>query len=72
MSFHTPTPQQVVQKTPDPLINLGEAGHAAKNERNKRGLMSTFLSNNNPAARSSGILGSIIRAGNKALGNSNV
>lgn len=70
MSFHTPKISDVVQKTPDPLINLGETGTEAENQRNKRGMLSTFLQGSRN--RSSGILGGVLGGPKQTLGSSNV
>lgn len=70
MSYHTPNIEQVVQKTPDPLINLGETSEEMKNQRNKRGFLSTFLQGSRN--RQAGILGSLIGNQKQSLGSSNV
>lgn len=41
MAHRPPTP--TAEKAPDPLINLGETGAEAANQKNKRGFLSTFL-----------------------------
>ena len=43
MGYHAPKASSVVQKTPDPLINLGETNADMKNQRNKQGMLSSFL-----------------------------
>ena len=58
MSYHAPKASDVVQKTPDPLINLGETNAEIKNQRNKRGLLSTFLQGSRN--RTAGMLGQAV------------
>lgn len=47
-----------VQKTPDPLINLGETSADVQNQRNKQGFLASFLQGTRN--RSSGILGGVL------------
>lgn len=57
----TPTPE----KTPDPLINLGEVGAEAQNQRNRQGFLSSFLQGSRN--RTAGFLSGIT---SRQLGNS--
>lgn len=43
MSYRAPKVKDVVQETPPPLINISETSADMVNQRNKRGLLSTFL-----------------------------
>lgn len=43
MSYRAPKVNDVVQKAPPPLINLSETSADLQNQRNKRGLLSSFL-----------------------------
>ena len=67
MSFKTPkTPS--VQKTQDPLINLAETSGDVQTQRNKKGLLSTFLQGSrNPT---SGMLGQVFKGTTETLGKS--
>lgn len=47
-----------VQKTPDPLINLGETSADVQNQRNKQGFLSSFLQGTRN--RGSGMLSGIL------------
>ena len=70
MSMHAPsTPQvkEVVEETPDPLINMGETSAAVKNEKRKKGLLSTVTGSRN---RSGGLLANLAK--HFDLGNSNI
>ena len=69
MSFHTPKVKDVVQKTPDPLINLAETGADVQNQRSKRGLLSTFLQGSRN--RGAGMIGQALSK-TTTLGTSNV
>ena len=69
MSHHAPKVENVVEKTPDPLINLGDTSAAVKNERNKRGLLSTFLDRSSANTRSSGFLANMMNNKTTTLGN---
>ena len=60
MSAHVPKAKNVVQETPDPLINLGDTAAAVSNEKRKRGMLSTFMGNSMGNARSSGFLANLI------------
>ena len=60
MSAHAPSVEQVVQKTPDPLINLGATSADVSNERRKKGMLSTFMGNSMGNARSSGFLAGLM------------
>ena len=60
MSMHAPKAKDIVQETPDPLINLGDTAAAVSNERRKRGMLSTFMGNSMGNARSSGFLAGLI------------
>lgn len=68
MGYSAPDIKQVVQKTPDPVINMGDAASAVRNQRNKRGLLSTFMGNSSANNRSSGFLANMINKTN-TLGN---
>ena len=69
MSYHAPKVKDVVEKTPDPLINLGDTSAAVKNEHNKRGLLSTFLDHSSANTRSSGFLANMMNNKTTTLGN---
>ena len=69
MSYHAPKASEVVQKTPDPLINLGEVGADVQNQRSKRGLLSTFLQGSRN--RGAGMIGQALSK-TTTLGTSNV
>lgn len=71
MSFKTPSTPKV-EKTPDPLINLGETSADVQNQRNKQGFLSSFLQGTRN--RSSGMLGGILNGMQKqqTLGSSGV
>lgn len=69
MSHSVPTP--AVTKTPDPLINLGSTSAEVKNQKNKQGFLSTFLTGSRN--RTAGLLGPAL--GNQrsvSLGNTNL
>lgn len=51
MAHTPPTPKPV--PVPDPLINLGETGAETQNQRNKQGMLASFLQGRN---RGSGFL----------------
>ena len=51
MAHSVPTPK--VTPTPDPLINLAETGAEVQNQRNKQGMLASFLQGRN---RGSGFL----------------
>ena len=70
MSFHTPNVNQVVQKTPDPLVNLNETSADVQNQRNKRGLLSTFLQGSRN--RTSGTIGQALANTHNTLGTSGI
>jgi hypothetical protein len=70
MGYKAPKIQQVVQKTPDPLINLGETGADMQNERNKRGLLSTFLQGSRN--RTAGTIGQALSNTRTTLGSSGI
>lgn len=67
MGYSAPKVKDVVQKTPDPLINLGNTTGVIQNEKHKRGLLSTFLQ---PRNRSAGMLSNIMKQ--HELGSANV
>lgn len=69
MSYHVPKANDVVEKTPDPLINLGDVAADAKNQRNKRGLLSTFLDHSAASTRSAGFLAGLANNKTTTLGN---
>lgn len=70
MSYKAPKVSEVVQKTPDPLINLAETGAEVKNQKDKKGLLSTFLQGSrNPT---SGVLGQALGNSKTTLGSSNI
>lgn len=64
MSYHAPKAPEP-QKKLDPVINMAEAGQALGLERQKKGYLSTFLSQKKAGVRAQGFLSG-------ALGNSNV
>lgn len=68
MGYHAP--KNVVQKTPDPLINLAETGAEVQNQRNKRGMLSTFLQGSRN--RTAGTLANAVVHRQQSLGSSNV
>lgn len=69
MSHSVPTP--AVTKTPDPLINLGETSAEVRNQKNKQGFLSTFLTGSRN--RTAGLLGPAVSGQrNTALGNVNL
>lgn len=70
MSYKAPKASDVVQKTPDPLINLGTTGADVENQRNKRGMLSTFLQGSRN--RSAGMIGQALNTARTTLGSSNV
>lgn len=70
MSYKAPKVSEVVQKTPDPLINLAETGADFENQKNKRGLLSTFLQGSRN--RSSGMIGQALSTAKTTLGSSNI
>lgn len=67
MSYHAPKmpSSQAPEKPEDPLINMKEFGQALKNEKNKSGYLSTFLSQKRAGVKQNGFLSG-------ALGNSNI
>ena len=67
MSMHVPRAKDVVQETPDPLINLGETSAVVGNEKRKKGMLSTFTGARN---RSGGLLANLAR--HISLGNNNI
>ena len=69
MSYHAPKVSDVVQKTPDPLINLGDTSAAVRNQRNKRGMLSTFMDRSAAASRSAGFLAGLANNKSSTLGN---
>lgn len=70
MAHSAPTVKQVVQKTPDPLINLGDTSGAVANEKRKRGMLSTFMGNTGGGmSRSSGFLAGLMNRIQPRLGN---
>lgn len=70
MGYKAPKASDVVQKAPDPLINLGETGADLQNQRNKRGLLSTFLQGSRN--RTAGMLGSVVSNLSSTLGRNNI
>lgn len=68
MGYHAP--KNVVQKTPDPLINLAETGAEVEYQKNKRGMLSTFLQGSRN--RTSGMIGQALNRTQPTLGSSNV
>ena len=69
MSHSVPTPK--VTPTPDPLINLGETSAEVKNQKNKQGFLSTFLTGSRN--RAAGLLGpSLGNQRTTSLGNVNL
>lgn len=70
MSYHTPKVKDVVQETPPPLINLSETTADVQNQRNKKGLLSTFLQGSRN--RTAGMIGTALNTPRQTLGSSNV
>lgn len=70
MSYKAPKASTVVQKTPDPVINLAETGADIENQKNKRGLLSTFLQGSRN--RTAGMIGQALNTARTTLGSSNV
>lgn len=70
MGYKAPKVQDVVQKTPDPLINLGETSAEMQNQRNKRGLLSTFLQGSRN--RTAGTIGQALSNTHTTLGTSGI
>jgi hypothetical protein len=69
MSHRPPTPQVI--PTPDPLINLGETNAEVKNQKNKQGFLSTFLTGSRN--RTAGLLGTTLSGQRSvSLGNTNL
>lgn len=69
MGYKAPKASDVVQKAPDPLINMAETTADVQNQRNKRGMLSTFLQGSRN--RSAGLLGSVLNNATTTLGRSN-
>lgn len=69
MGYKAPEVKNVVQKIPDPLINLSETTADVQNQRNKRGMLSTFLQGSRN--RTAGMLGSVLNNATTTLGRSN-
>ena len=69
MSYHAPKVKDVVKETPPPLINMAETGADVQNQRNKRGLLSTFLQGSRN--RGAGMIGQALSR-TTTLGTSNV
>ena len=69
MSYHAPKASDVVQKTPDPLINLGDTAATVGNEKRKKGMLSTFMGNSMGNARSAGFLAGLMNKQQPTLGN---
>lgn len=69
MGYKAPKASQVVQKTPDPLINMAETTADVQNQRNKRGMLSTFLQGSRN--RTAGMLGTVLNNTTTTLGRSN-
>lgn len=65
MSYRAPKMEQKVEEPNDPLINMKEFGQALKNEKNKSGYLSTFLSQRRAGVKYNGYLSG-------TLGNSNI
>lgn len=70
MGAKAPKIQQVVQKTPEPLINLTETSADMQNERNRRGLLSTFLQGSRN--RTAGTIGQALSNTRTTLGSSGI
>jgi hypothetical protein len=70
MGAKAPKIQQVVQETPQPLINLKETGADMQNERNRRGLLSTFLQGSRN--RTAGTIGQALSNTRTTLGSSGI
>lgn len=70
MGYKAPKVQEVVQKTPEPLINMGEVGADMQNERNRRGLLSTFLQGSRN--RTAGTIGQALSNTRTTLGSSGI
>ena len=60
MSYHAPDVKTPVQEPADPLINMAEAGAMLKQERQKKGYLSTFLSAKRPGVKPQGFLSSTL------------
>ena len=69
MGYKAPKASQVVQKAPDPLVNMAEITADVQNQRNKRGMLSTFLQGSRN--RTAGMLGSVLNNVTTTLGRSN-
>ena len=67
MAYSPPKVKDVVEKAPDPVINMAETTAITKNERKKQGMLSTFLQ---PRNRTAGMLANIVKQ--QELGSSNV
>lgn len=70
MGAKAPKIQQVVQETPQPLINLKETSADMQNERNRRGLLSTFLQGSRN--RTAGTIGQALSNTRTTLGSSGI
>lgn len=64
MSYHAPSAPKL-EKPADPLINMAEIGAALKQERTKKGFLSTFLSSGRGVSKPQGFL-------SQTLGNATV
>lgn len=69
MSYHAPKAKDVVQETPDPLINLGDTSAAVSNEKRKKGMLSTFMGNSMGNVRSAGFLAGLMNKQQPTLGS---
>lgn len=63
-------PKQEPTPVPDPLINLGSTSADVENQKNKRGLLSTFLQGSRN--RTGGFLSNAMQKQQGTLGNSAV
>ena len=70
MGFKAPKASDVVQKAPEPLINLGETTAEVQNQRNKKGFLSTFLQGSRN--RTAGMLGNVLNNTTTTLGRNNI
>lgn len=70
MGYKAPKASQVVQKAPDPLINMAETTADVQNQRNKRGMLSTFLQGSRN--RTAGMLGTVLNNTTTTLGRNNI
>lgn len=70
MGYKAPKVSNIVQETPQPLINLKETSADMQNERNRRGLLSTFLQGSRN--RTAGTIGQALSNTRTTLGSSGI